>query len=221
MFPADVCVMTASIRAVVSVASPGSCPLATASRQAEVPIHNPARSTVRGPSDRLSEEFTVPRGTEIDPSVATPVFETDQEATYRFERYPNLGCVCEAIERHGPTVSSVAARDGTLHLTFFVDSHDDLMEIVEALRNNFDGVEVQQLARSYSGSRSDLVSVDRSALTPRQREVLETSLAMGYFDHPKGANAGDVAAALEISTATLREHLAVAQGKLLSELLGS
>ena len=42
---------------------------------------------------------------------------------------------------------------------------------------------------------------------------------MGYFDHPKGANAGDVADALDISRSTFTEHLAAAQTKLLEAVL--
>jgi predicted DNA binding protein len=66
---------------------------------------------------------------------------------------------------------------------------------------------------------SDLVFVDRSVLTERQREVLETAHEMGYFEHPKGANAGEVADELDISTSTFSEHLAASQRKLMDALL--
>jgi hypothetical protein len=66
---------------------------------------------------------------------------------------------------------------------------------------------------------SDLVTVDRSDLTERQREVLATAYEAGYFDHPKGANAGEVATSLDIDRSTFSEHIAAAQRKLLSSLL--
>jgi predicted DNA binding protein len=42
---------------------------------------------------------------------------------------------------------------------------------------------------------------------------------MGYFEHPKGANAGEVAEALAITTATFSEHLSAAQSKLFDAIL--
>ena len=63
--------------------------------------------------------------------------------------------------------------------------------------------------------------VDRGRLTDRQREVLQTAYDMGYFDHPKRANASEVAAALDISPSTFTEHLAVAQQKILEAILAA
>jgi hypothetical protein len=49
--------------------------------------------------------------------------------------------------------------------------------------------------------------------------VLETAHRLGYFERPKGANAGEVADALDISRSTFTEHLAAAQTKLLDAIL--
>lgn len=64
------------------------------------------------------------------------------------------------------------------------------------------------------------VAVDRGKLTDRQLEVLETAHAMGYYQYPRGANASEVAEALDICPSTLAEHLAAAQTKLLEDVLG-
>ncbi|WP_455429089.1 helix-turn-helix domain-containing protein [Haloarcula regularis] len=61
--------------------------------------------------------------------------------------------------------------------------------------------------------------VDRGQLTDRQREVLETAVEMGYFEYPKGANAGEVAEALDITVSTFAEHLAAAETKLLGSIV--
>jgi len=42
---------------------------------------------------------------------------------------------------------------------------------------------------------------------------------MDCFDHPKGANAGEVADALDISRSTFAEHLSAAQSKLFDAVL--
>lgn len=46
-----------------------------------------------------------------------------------------------------------------------------------------------------------------SELTDRQQEVLQTAVAMGYYDSPREATYDDVARRLGISTGTVGEHL--------------
>jgi predicted DNA binding protein len=92
--------------------------------------------------------------------------------------------------------------------------------VVSELDRRWADVSVRRLLRSDDGSSgSDLVLVDRSELTDRQREVLETAHEMGYFEHPKRANGTEVAAALDLHPSTVAEHLAAAQGKLLDSIL--
>jgi len=67
--------------------------------------------------------------------------------------------------------------------------------------------------------RETAVPVDLEKLTDRQREVLETAYEMGYYQYPRGANASEVADALDICPSTLAEHLAAAQTKLLDDVL--
>ena len=43
---------------------------------------------------------------------------------------------------------------------------------------------------------------------------------MGFFEHPREANAEAVAAALDITPSTFAEHLAAAQSKLVDSILG-
>ena len=49
--------------------------------------------------------------------------------------------------------------------------------------------------------------------------MVETAHEMGYFEYPRGANAEEVAAELDVHPSTLAEHLAAAQAKLLDQLL--
>jgi hypothetical protein len=98
---------------------------------------------------------------------------------------------------------------------------EELRGAVTALRDVYEDVDVKRLVSSREGDgTADLVFVDRGELTDRQREVLETAHQMGYFDHPKGANAGEVADELGITTSTFTEHLSAAQSKLLTSILG-
>jgi predicted DNA binding protein len=105
-------------------------------------------------------------------------------------------------------------------MAFHAADMDELREIITTLREEFPTVDIRRLLRSRGDSADhDLVLVDRGQLTRRQREVLETAHELGYFDHPKGANAGEVAEHLDISRATFREHLGAAQTKLLDAVL--
>jgi hypothetical protein len=49
--------------------------------------------------------------------------------------------------------------------------------------------------------------------------VLETAHEMGYFEHPKRANATEVAEALGINGSTFAEHVSTAQSKILESIL--
>nr|WP_321166786.1 helix-turn-helix domain-containing protein [Salinigranum halophilum] len=108
---------------------------------------------------------------------------------------------------------------GTVVLTFVAEDIESLRDVITALKDRYD-VSLRYLTRSATVSEgSDLVFVDRSVLTERQREVLETAHEMGYFDHPKRANAEEVADTLEINASTFAEHVSAAQSKLLETIL--
>lgn len=55
--------------------------------------------------------------------------------------------------------------------------------------------------------------LNRRQLTDRQAEVLKTADEMGHLDHPKGANANQVADELGITAMAFTEHNAAAQRK--------
>lgn len=170
------------------------------------------------PSTRV--EFTADASADLE-NVAE-VFQYGEKAVYRFERDSDSTprCACEFVERQGPPTRHVEADDGSVVLAFVVEDLDALRDVVGDLRDAFDGVALRRLTRSgHESDESDLVFVDRAALTDRQREVLETAHRMGYFEHPREANATEVSRALDINRSTFAEHLAAAQSKLLDAVL--
>jgi predicted DNA binding protein len=52
-------------------------------------------------------------------------------------------------------------------------------------------------------------------LTDRQRDVMETALASGYFEWPRGSTAEEVATSLGIAAPTFHEHLRSGERKLI------
>lgn len=113
----------------------------------------------------------------------------------------------------------MTVRGEALVVTFFAANVEVLQDVITELEECFDTVAVKRLLRSDPDeSTDDLVFVDRSALTDRQREVLTVAHEMGYFAYPREANAERVAAPLDITVSTFTEHLVAAQSKLMDAI---
>lgn len=221
------------IRATFAIDDPPGCPVADASRTTRSPVESVVRSSPADPEASVIEEFSVDDRTppdsagggddrSADPDLdVTPIASGDRTTVYRFERErdPNRDCACEVVEGHGTPVSSIRAEDGTLLVSVRSPGLDAVREIVADLRERFDGVRLRELVRTGSDERSDLVFVDRSRLTPRQREVLRTAHELGYFEYPRAATATEVADAIGIARSTFDEHVAAAQTNLLDAVL--
>lgn len=208
------------IRAEIAIHSPDSCPIATVSQEAQTSSRAVSTSTGGIGGETVTEEFVLDADVEVDRGDVERVFSYGGSDVYRFERGRGIDCPCAVIEKHNCPVVDVTAREGTLHLVFHAPDVARLQAVVSDYQASFDDVEVRRLLRSSGHeSEQDLVIVDCSELTDRQREVLETAHEMGYFDHPKGANAGEVADALDITTSTFTEHLSAVQTKLFSAIV--
>ncbi|MFD1563328.1 helix-turn-helix domain-containing protein [Haloarchaeobius amylolyticus] len=209
-------------RATVVVDEPGNCPVARVSACADESVDSVSRSSKPTADGTVVEEFGIDADASIDGDhdvELTPVQSNDREAIYRFERDSTAGCACEIVETTGTPVSSVRAQAGTLLISFRTLELAEIAEIVDELREQFEGVIVEELSQNHDDVSADPVIVDRNHLTTRQREIVETAHEMGYFDYPKGANATDVAEELGVARSTFTEHLAAAQTKLMDAIL--
>ena len=218
--------MTSGIRAEVKVDDPTVCPVARCSGATETSSLSISRSVDPTAPETVTEEFMLDSAADleaVDVDVElSELFSYGEKTVYRFQRQLDDGCPCECIESFDCPVIDVRTRSGALYLTFHAPDMASLQEIIGTLNERYPTLDVQRLLQSeQKHTESSLVFVDRSTLTDRQREVLETAHRMGYFDHPKGANAGEVADELEITTSTFSEHLAAAQTKLLGAILDS
>lgn len=221
------------IRASFVVHDATECPVARASAETEGEIDSVARSARVG-ADAVVEEFELSRESSNAPALlagdesetlsvdgARRVFAIDGVSVYRFRREATESCPCAIVESSAETpVTAVRAENGSLFLWLYAPDVASVRTIVADLRSEFDEVELRHLVRENEGDGGDdYVLVNRSRLTERQREVVRTAFAMGYFDYDSGTNAGDVASALGISHSTFAEHLSAAQTKLLEPIV--
>lgn len=218
--------MDPGIRAEVRIDHPADCQIARVIGRSGGTGHSVRRSVDPTAPEEMTEEFVVDDDAEVDEEELRDreelgqIFSYGSERVYRFRRPLDRGCACECIEQFDCPVTDVYAREGSLFLTFHVRELDRLREVIATLREQYANVDVRRLLHGRSEDAAEnLVLVDQNELTERQREVLETAHEMGYFNHPKDSNASEVAATLDITTATFTEHMAVAQRKLLDAIV--
>lgn len=218
--------MSSGIRAKVRIDTPDGCPIAQFSGETGGSSRSISKSVDPNTPENVTEEFLVNVDSQDERAGVTEddlvkIASHRSGTVYRFDRSLGRGCPCEQIEQFGCPVTEIHVRDGALILTFRTPDLDELRNVISALRERYPTLAIQQLHQSYErgedGERPGYV--DQRIITDRQQEVLRTALRMGYFEYPKGANAGEVAEELNIATATFTEHLAAAQNKILDSVL--
>lgn len=65
------------------------------------------------------------------------------------------------------------------------------------------------------GGLDSMAPAAEGGITDRQREAVQTAIELGYYDVPREASHGDVAAALDCAPSTAAEHLRKAESTLL------
>ena len=228
------------VRAEVVIHDVETCPVANAAKRAHSSVTGVARTTI---GDAVVEEFSVVDDGPVEDSdgpvedsdgpvedsdgpvedadgSVEEVFSTRGETVYRFEHSKLDDCICETIEEHGVPVRETTFENGDLVAVFHA-TVETVGDVVDDLSEIGVDVSVQRLVTPEGESGGDLVLVDRSELTDRQLEVLETAHRMGYFDPSGGANASDVAEEFDLALSTVTQHLSAAQGKLLDAVLAS
>ncbi len=207
------------VRVELEIEAANPCPVAELTDQTAISAD---QLTWSGGENEVVEQFATSDTVSSLPDAIDPVFEYDAEGIYEFVRSDDDDCPCRQIEQTGYPIADVRVDDGAMFVTLHLADGTDLSALLTDLRDQFKSVSIRTIARGDTARSkdSDLVPIDRSRLTARQLEVLRTAHAMGYFDYPRQANATEVADELGICPSTLAEHLAAAQSKLLTDLLG-
>jgi hypothetical protein len=119
---------------------------------------------------------------------------------------------------HYRTGTTIAG--GVERWTVYIEADDDLSALIRELERGGNDVE---LARNV-----ELGSIERppglpasgilDGLTARQREVLATAIAVGYYDHERGVGVEDVAEEIGLGSTTVWEHLSRAESTVMNAL---
>lgn len=101
-------------------------------------------------------------------------------------------------------------------LTFnMVGTPEDFHTFVsDAAEKNW-GLEILSVS-AYNPSVNGIFEV----LTPRQKEIMLESYRLGFFDHPRRINAGELAGKMGMHKTTLLEHIHKAEKRLIGHILG-
>lgn len=178
--------------------------------------------TLADDGSRVIEEVVFEEGVTEDEVDLEPVYEHSQFSVFEFDRSTDAQCICDSIEeRIERPISRIQSRGDSLYITLYVEDLDSLRDTIESLRKTCTSVGVNKINQSTPETLDDSVIIDRGELTARQLEVLQTAHEMGYLQHPKRANAGEVAAELGISVSTFSEHIAAAESKIIQHVVDS
>lgn len=104
--------------------------------------------------------------------------------------------------------------------TVYLSDGDELQQIVEAIEASGNETEIARNVPIDDVEASDHIEFSRLIhdLTPRQREVLTTAIAFGYYRPKKDTSIEEIADAVGIASTTAWEHLARAERKIMEEI---
>lgn len=211
--------MPPGIQAEVEFATPSICPIVELSAAAETRIDSVSTNVCPSDCAVSVTEFSMDSDGDFEVDMS-PIFSHGSSDRYRLTHDGGVDCPCECLGQFGCPVARYVAQDGILTIVFHAVDYDQLQEVIGELRDQFPEVDIKRFVQSPAGEQAeDSVFVDRSKLTHRQLEVLETAYEKGYFDRPRRSNATEIAAKLDINPSTFREHLTAAESKILKEIL--
>ena len=132
-------------------------------------------------------------------------------------------CIGSILSNRSVILQQLVA-DGThCRLTVEVPEAFGIRQAVDIVTSHYENA--QLIAKRESDtpptSRDSSLNTAIEALTPRQREVVETAYRSGYFDSPRGVSGKEVAEIFDFSNSTFHEHIRKAEQTLFETLIES
>ena len=128
------------------------------------------------------------------------------------------GCVCPVFREHDCVSSVEAVAGGEVVVSVSLPSRAVLSSIIEALRDRGATVELRSIARSESSRSRRQITLDAESITDKQREAIEVAFEEGYYETPRSADLGDLAARLDVSRSAVSQRLTAAESTLIEQL---
>lgn len=143
-----------------------------------------------------------------------PLDEGDLNHVYRVQWTADDGHPFASVDSDNVTILGGISRNGTWRLTMQFDSGESLESFRRRVTEDDGGWQIHRVLWS-----TDTVSVIER-LTPVQRETLETAVARGYFDIPRGISTTELADELGVTTNAVSERLRRAEREVFDSMLG-
>jgi len=132
-------------------------------------------------------------------------------------------CIATTLADRGAYLRDLWAESGEGRIVAELTSGQDPAGVVASVTDEYPSADlVAKRERPPEGAffaRERVRTAIDERLTDRQREVLVSAYLSGYFERPRETTGSDLAAELDISAATVSQHLRAAQRKVLDELL--
>lgn len=147
----------------------------------------------------------------------------EQNAECEFEVRVRPTSVLNRLVTAGAAVRTAVADPDEARIVIDISPDNDIREITSVVRDEDPAWRVaakQQVDRSVKTVR-DVRTTLEDLLTAKQRRALQTAYFAGYYDYPRKSTAQDIATSLDITDATLFQHLQSAQHKLITAWLRS
>lgn len=96
----------------------------------------------------------------------------------------------------------------------YIGENENLKKFIDLVKEQA-GTIVNMSFKKAVYQRQDLLSL----LTDKQREILVTAYKNGYYEYPKKINSKGLADKVNISKATLVQHLRKAEGRIVAEIM--
>jgi len=180
--------------------------------------------------DGQYSEFSNVTGSDIEqveshvsdkPTVDATLHTTDESGGL-FEFVVSGDCPALRLAELGALPRQVRGVEGSGHIVAEIPERYDPATVVESFLDDHPDATLNTKREKESMrpmvSRSVFQRVLQTQLTDRQREVLEAAFDAGYYDWPRECTGADVAAELDITSATFSEHIHAAERNLLTVL---
>lgn len=154
----------------------------------------------------------------LDDVELTVIGGQDEEVRVVFHLFRQ--CVIPLLASHGWSTEETVLTNGDCYLTVHLPSGDNVRKLIECICEVFPNAELLARRQIHVNPKAD-TRIQESALTEltdRQRTVLQTAYAAGYFEWPRDTTGEEIANSLGISPPTFHQHLRLGQEKLMTSI---